>query len=273
MNFFNILLDEQVIQNRLVELDFDKAFDFYCFKEINSTNEFLMQLPVTPTLSFCCAEMQTQGRGRFGRKWSSPFGENIYFSGRWSFQGDIANLSGLSLVVGLALIDCLKKHKLDKGVYIKWPNDLLWKDQKLAGILIELQSVHKVLSNIIVGVGLNVNTVRDENTLSDKPWCSLIDITGELINRNVLLADLIYFLDKNITEFFLVGFAPFKEKWNTVDYLKDRWLIIKRGSNEIAGKGMGVDDEGQLIIQSKSNQQFFLSSGEASIKRSENLKC
>ena len=74
------------------------------------------------------AEQQTAGRGRRGRRWVSPLGQNIYCSMSWGFDGGAASLSGLSLAVGLATVKAIESIGYE-GVGLKWPNDLLWRDR------------------------------------------------------------------------------------------------------------------------------------------------
>jgi BirA family biotin operon repressor/biotin-[acetyl-CoA-carboxylase] ligase len=83
-----ILLDEQRMAEHLVVHNLATPFNLHLFTSIDSTNRFLKDLPVSNRLDVCCAEIQTQGRGRFGRQWHSPFGENIYCSSRWDLNYD-----------------------------------------------------------------------------------------------------------------------------------------------------------------------------------------
>src|SRR5690606_12851590 len=105
---------------------------------LDSTNRFLKDLPTKKILSICCTEMQTSGQGRFGRKWHSPYAENIYCSSLWTLPCSLSQLSGLSLIISLSLVHMLSENHIHDNIAIKWPNDILWKGKKLAGILIEV---------------------------------------------------------------------------------------------------------------------------------------
>jgi BirA family biotin operon repressor/biotin-[acetyl-CoA-carboxylase] ligase len=94
---------------------------------VDSTNRFLKDQPSVNGIQLCCAESQTAGRGRFGRVWHSPYGENLYFSVRFQIKGELSQWSGLSLVVSLAVIASLKMLGVDAPLSVKWPNDILWK--------------------------------------------------------------------------------------------------------------------------------------------------
>ena len=133
------LLSEADIRKHLnQDLKFSEQVILHILASVDSTNQFLKNDLSQQHIHVCAAETQTQGRGRFGRTWISPPGENIYCSSLWSFETDKACLSGISLVVSLAVMALLKEYDLVKDVKIKWPNDLLWHEKKLCGILIEM---------------------------------------------------------------------------------------------------------------------------------------
>lgn len=184
-------IDELLIRHLLTQQGFTKSLKFYNFLSIDSTNRFLKELKTSPELSICCAEQQTQGRGRFGRQWLSPFGENIYFSSRWQLTGCLATLSSLSLVVGLAVLASFQDHAFRHELQLKWPNDILWGEKKLAGILIEINAEPNDMAQVIIGIGLNVNTATHLQPLAGISWCSLYEITGHYFDRNPLIANLI----------------------------------------------------------------------------------
>lgn len=266
------LLNTQTIHTLLNDLHFNQPYQFHHFFEINSTNQFLKDLIIetpssaAPPLHFCCTETQTAGRGRFGRQWNSPFGENIYFSGRWRWHGGMSQLSGLSLVVGLAILDSLTPLHLEQNILIKWPNDLLWKNQKLCGILIELSGESHGALDVVIGIGLNVNTHARQHQLSENPWCSLFEITGRQFDRNTLVANLIISLSKYLTQFLDSGFAPFKPAWEQVDYLKDQWINISQPTKQFSGYACGVNEQGLLCVKDGDEQLHYVSAGETSLR-------
>lgn len=246
------LLDEEVIKQALSLKGFTKPYSLHLFKSIDSTNRFLKDLNPSPELSLCCAEEQTQGRGRFNRPWHSPFGENIYFSSRWALFSDITKLSGLSLVVSLAVLATIKD---EADIKVKWPNDLYWQDKKLCGILIEV-----VDSQIIIGIGLNVNS-----TSADNSWCSLYEITKQYHNRNQLIANLLINLEKYLTRFKLNGLSGFMEEWVQFDYLAGKSISLKQNQRILTGRVQGLTEKGQLILEDENGALHFLSSGDTSL--------
>ena len=102
------------------------------------------------------SERQTAGRGRRGRKWVSPFAENIYYSLVLRIEGGMRQLEGLSLVVGLAVMQTLRELGI-AAAGLKWPNDVLVGQKKIAGILLELVGDPADVCHVVLGVGINVN--------------------------------------------------------------------------------------------------------------------
>ncbi|KTD18945.1 bifunctional biotin--[acetyl-CoA-carboxylase] ligase/biotin operon repressor BirA [Legionella jordanis] len=258
-------LDERTIIKHLHLRNFETPLQFHIQPIIGSTNQFLKELTGDSTLSICCAEMQTAGRGRFGRQWISPFAENIYFSSRWQLDCCLSQLSGLSLLVGLAVLAALKDSGIDETIQLKWPNDLIWSHKKLCGILIEVIAESNGCAQVIIGIGLNVNTETDKLPIPDKPWCSLYEITGKRQDRNHLLANLIYQLHQHMREFLNSGFASFLSDWQTVDYLAGKLITVSQPNGLLQGKALGVNQFGQLCLQDEAGVCHELSSGDTSV--------
>ena len=260
-----ILLDSHAISNQLDLHAFNKPLHFHLFATLDSTNRYLKELPHSDSINICCAEMQTAGRGRFGRDWYSPFGENIYCSSRWHFDCDLSRLSGLSLVVSLAIMATLHQVGMKDDILVKWPNDILWHGKKLCGSLIEVIAESNSGADVVIGIGLNVNSITDDHPLPEKPWCSLHDITKKYIDRNVLVAHLITYLNRYLQEFMLEGFAAFTERWSEVDYLKNQHITVSNLNKPIHGIAMGVNENGQLILMDDEGTTHYLSSGDATL--------
>lgn len=165
-----------------------------------STNEWLKQNP--PSDSNCpvrvvTAEYQSGGKGQAGNVWESADGKNLLFS--IGFRPDFVDAGKqfvLSEAIALSIAETVSAiPEIDAGdIAIKWPNDIYWKDLKLAGILIENSLLGKNVADCIAGVGLNVN---QEVFLSDAPNpVSIRNITGHDTDRESLLEPIVgRFLD------------------------------------------------------------------------------
>jgi len=261
-----ILLNEEQITEQLALNAYSNPFKLHLFTSIDSTNRYLKDLATSPTLDICCAEIQTQGRGRFGRNWHSPFGENIYCSSRWNFNCDLSRLSGLSLVTSLAVLATINKIHAIPEFKVKWPNDILWNDKKLCGSLIEITAESNGNAQVIIGIGLNVNSDTSNHPLPDKPWCSLYEIFHQQFNRNLLIAELITQLNNYLTQFINKGLAAFIAEWNTFDYLKGKQITVSQASGSMSGLACEVNLEGQLILEDEYGIRHALSSGDTSCR-------
>lgn len=260
-----ILLDKNTIETALTNQTFSNPLSMHLFKTIDSTNRFLKELPKTATIELCCAEQQTQGRGRFSRHWHSPFGENIYCSTRWHLHCDLNKLSGLSLVTSLATLALLKELVPAAEVKVKWPNDILWNDKKLCGSLIEIQAESNGSAQVIIGIGLNVNSDTAKNPLPDKAWCSLYEISNQHFDRNLLIARLITKLDTYLQRFISDGLAIFMDEWHEADYLADKQITISQSTSNMTGTARGIDAHGQLILEDTLGVRHHLSSGDTTL--------
>ena len=259
-----ILLNNQKIisqlRHRLIQLE--------VLEKTTSTNDYLKTLTrKSKQISICIAEAQTQGKGRLNREWYSPFGENIYLSMLYPFAKS-TELTGLSLIVGLAIcntIECivqLKNHSLK----VKWPNDVYLNNAKLAGTLIEIQS-HDCYQ-VIIGVGINVNMSNASQNNIQQPWTSLINITEQHQDRNILCAALINTLIDYLQRFSLSGLSSFRDEWKIRDYLNNSAVTVISGNKQHAGTCVGINAQGCLLLETLNKNILIIPSGDASL-----LKC
>ncbi|VEB36629.1 biotin-[acetylCoA carboxylase] holoenzyme synthetase and biotin operon repressor [Legionella sainthelensi] len=262
-----ILLNKEKISAYFLLEKLVTPFNLHLFTSIDSTNRYLKELPISNTMDICCAEIQTHGRGRFGRQWHSPFGENIYCSSRWNLNYDLTKLSGLSLVTSLAVLATLDELKLSTNIKIKWPNDILWNDKKLCGSLIEIITESNSTIQVIIGIGLNVNTDTQKNPLPDRPWCSLYEITRQHFDRNFLIAKLIANLERYLIQFFHNDLSSFMHEWDKADYLFGKTIKVTQSLNTFTGVACGINQLGQLILKEESGQKRCLSSGDTSLHK------
>lgn len=254
------LLEEESIQAHLQ----DDSVLIDVFEIIDSTNTYLKKIKSSHQIRFCLSELQVQGRGRLQREWYSPFAKNIYLSCLYPFYQDVSELAGLSLVVGLAILTTLKKYVTDPALAVKWPNDIIHAGAKLSGTLIEIQAETHGVSHVVIGVGINVNMLQAENVISQS-WTSLQKITGKYIERNVLCAELIKTLREYLKKFEEEGFAAFVDEWTQADCLTDRLISLSHANQEITGKGLGVNQQGYLLLQMADDTLRAFSSGDTTI--------
>lgn len=264
-----MLLNEQKINEYLQKARFTEPLTWHILSSIDSTNRYLKDLPSQPIVTICCAETQTHGRGRLQRSWFSPAAENIYCSIRWPFPNDLKALAPFSLVTTLAIVDTLAFFNLHEDLTIKWPNDLFWQDKKLCGILLETVTQNPDHLDLIIGIGLNVNTDSTSQPITpdtpSKPWCSLYDITHHAWDRNPVIARLIINLYQCVSKFVAQGFEPFMQQWSSLDYLYGKTVTITQGQQIIRGIAQGINLQGELLLMDGNGQQCTIAGGEASV--------
>ena len=224
--------------------------------EIDSTNTELMRraraghtapvLLVTP--------QQTAGRGRLGRQWQSQPGASLTFS--LGVPLTPPDWSGLSLAIGVSVAE-----SLHPDVRLKWPNDLWLSDvqgeRKLGGILIETASLGS-LHFAVIGVGLNI-TPREVTGLSTPPgWLQEL-LPG--IDASQALERTAAPLVETVLTFQALGFAPFQERFNARDVLRDREVSVTDGHGGVlGGSAHGVSGTGALLVDTASGTKQITSS-------------
>jgi len=258
------LLDQWQIQQHLKH----KQLDICLFESVPSTNDYLKKFKGNETLKFCLAEQQTQGRGRLNRTWHSPFGQNLYLSCLYSFHKEVSELAGLSLVISLAIIKTLKQFNLHEHIFVKWPNDIIYienaKNKKLSGCLIDIYADTQDKSHAVIGIGINVNMLHDKEEIN-QPWTSMQKILGKVVDRNVLCAGMIDNLLDYLAQFTANGFSFFISEWMKSDYLLNQVVELHNLNQKIIGKVVGVNAQGQLLLQLATDEICANSSGEAMI--------
>lgn len=235
-------------------------------QSIASTNSHALQQAAAGTAKgyVCVAERQTAGRGRRGRAWISPFASNIYLSLVWGFDGGAAALEGLSLAVGVALVNTLEKLGVT-GLALKWPNDLLHEGKKLAGVLLEMTGDASGYCQVVIGIGLNVQMAAHHASEIDQAWSSVGNILGSHVNRNQLIGMLLSELVPALQAFEKHGFVAFKARWCELDAYKDQAVRLELGEQKIFGMAKGVTSTGALQIETGQGLQTF-NGGEISLR-------
>lgn len=236
----------------------------HIFDSIDSTNAEALRLVEANCAApfIVLAEQQTAGRGRRGRKWVSPFAQNIYYSVVLRIEGGLRQLEGLSLVIGLAVMQALRDAGV-QGAALKWPNDVLVGQKKIAGILLELVGDPADICHVVLGIGINVNMQKAVDV--DQQWTSVQLETGIPINRNYLVAQLSLRLQGYLHKHMTLGFAGLQEEWEQNHAWQGRAVSLIAGVNRIEGVVLGVDHQGALRLSVDGAEKIY-SGGELSLR-------
>lgn len=232
---------------------------------IGSTNRHLMERASGPFqgIQVCLAEQQTQGQGRRGRPWFSPFAGNIYLSLLWRSARPPHRLGGLSLALGVAVAESLRGLGFP-AVGLKWPNDLVTEKGKLGGILIQMLGEGEGPSTLVAGLGLNVRMPPEAMRNIDQPWVDLGSL-GSPPNRSRLAGVLINALADALVQYETRGLEPFLGPWRRLDHYHDRSVVLLRGEERIPGRCAGIAEDGALLLETDKGRERF-HGGEISLR-------
>lgn len=226
---------------------------------IPSTNTYLMEkIRNSETLQeghTVLAECQTAGKGRRGRQWQSPFGSHIYMSRYVAMEEGLMAASGMSLAIGVAIVRAVKSC-FSIEPQLKWPNDVLYQGQKLAGVLIEAEGQSDGICHLIVGVGINVNMPVTAASEIEQAWTDLNTITDGSIDRDKFTACLINELTLVIDEYKSNKLQNLHQIWNRYDAFAEQPVNLI-GSNQVqSGICLGIDVNGALLLRDSNDQQI-----------------
>lgn len=259
------LLNEKELNKKIESSVKNKYNKLIILNSIPSTNDYLFEQArgnIHDNL-ICLAEAQSQGKGRRGRTWETPFGHNISCSFLWHYNCDSGQLSGLSQMIALSTVKAIEEATGIEDLKVKWPNDIYHQGKKLSGILIELLAQAHVNTTAIIGIGINGKL--PENTQINQPWTDLTNILGAPPPRNRLAAALINHTISTLAEFHMDGLTPHIETWKHYDICAGKQVEIVRNSNDLKGIAEGINRRGELILRDKNNQLHTILSGEASL--------
>lgn len=236
------------------------------FDLIDSTSTYLMDAARrgAPHGSVAMAEGQLKGRGRRGRQWISPLGENLYVSVLLRFQQAPAAVGVFSLVAGIALAEALSEQGL-RGHGIKWPNDIWVSGRKLAGILPELHGEVDGPCALVLGFGVNVHMHALPQGNLDQPWTSLALEGVRLPDRNRLAVALLTHVLRAYERFCVAGFEAFRETWCRYDLLRGVEVSVSGLAQALSGRVQGLTPAGHLQLHT-GNELIEVHSGEVSVR-------
>ena len=262
------LLDESLIETALDDAARPLVSRLEVHRRLDSTNTYLMTQAKAGLGggAVCFAEWQAAGRGRLGRSWQSPFGAQLAVSLLWRFDAEPAALSSLSLVAGAAVARALESLGV-AGVGLKWPNDVLWRRRKLAGILAELSVDAAGSCYVVTGLGLNVALPESAAGAIDQPWVDLRRIPGAGgISRNRLAARIVSELATACQRFERDGFEAFRQDWDRFDSLTGQPVTLHWPNGSVTGLARGVDGTGALLLETPGGQLKAFLAGEISLR-------
>lgn len=269
----NPALNKKSIEDALAAAKLSAAYDLSVFESLESTNQYLLEHPVElGNAHLCVTEEQTAGRGRRGNDWQSAANKNIAMSLGWRFSRWPTGLSALSLAVGMVVAEELNSI-FNINVGVKWPNDLLVKGHKLGGILVEIAGQATGSCYVVIGLGLNVQQADESKAqpqlaqnANNYAWQDLESLGIATVDRNQLIGRIAAALIGMLQAFQQAGFAPLKEAWNQYSVYADREILVAKGSTQIRGRMLGVDDDGALLMLDNTGEHHRFIDSSVSIR-------
>lgn len=255
------LLDKDLLLNKVTQ----RLDQLDILLDVGSTNTWLIERAADQVGKRCAvlAEKQIAGRGRRGRHWVSPFGKNIYLSLLITFPKTIAELDGFSLMTAIAVERVLARMGIE-GIAVKWPNDVYADNKKLAGILLEVAGQYGQYTQVVIGVGLNMDLSEADAHDIQQPWVALRSLNAKL-SRNQVAAALINELLVMAEEFQKEGFAPWQQYWCERDIYIDKEVRIVAHQHERRGIVKGVNRKGELMLKTERGIEL-INAGEISVR-------
>jgi BirA family biotin operon repressor/biotin-[acetyl-CoA-carboxylase] ligase len=240
--------------------------DIKFFDSIGSTNDEALAWAANDAkdLSLVVADEQTAGRGRLDRKWLTPPGTALAFSLILRPSG--VERPHLSRMVGLAALS-VSGSLLALGLspQIKWPNDILLNECKVAGILIESVWSGEDVDCIVIGIGLNIlrGAVPDTDMLLF-PATSLEDALGYPIERTEVLHDILDTLTGLRPQ---IGTNEFMAKWEELLAYRDRQVQVERGGEgSVIGNVSGLEMNGSLRLRDQDGKSLTVQFGDVRLR-------
>ncbi len=205
------------------------------------------------------ADTQSAGRGRDGHVWASPRG-GLYLSAVVRPPLPLADVPPMTLAIGIGLCDAVRA--LGAPAALKWPNDLLIGDRKLAGVLVEAQSQGGRLEAVIVGIGVNLTSALPEELGA----IALAEAAGRDVEREELLALVLANVELWLDRYVAAGLPAIVPPW------EDRMAIglVARATLDgaaLVGELAGLDRDGALLLRDATGQLHRVRSGDVEVIR------
>ncbi len=226
---------------------------FYFYREITSTMDVAKNCGEKKESALIIAEIQTLGRGRLQRKWKSPQG-GLWMSLVFKPPFSLKEIFILNFVSSLAVLYSIKKVT-NIVCRLKWPNDILYKGKKLAGILLEIKAEIDGIHYAIVGIGINVN---NEISSIEPGGVSIKEILGKEIRRAEILESFLFYFKKFLK---LTG-EDILKLWIENSDTPGSLVKVLTSEGELIGKCIGIEKDGALLLKTQTEEVKKIYSGD-----------
>jgi BirA family transcriptional regulator, biotin operon repressor / biotin---[acetyl-CoA-carboxylase] ligase len=240
------------------------------FRQTDSTNLQAKQLAArgAPEDTVVVPTPQTTVRRPRGRTWLSPAGQGLCLSIILRPALSPAQAPQITLMTAVAVARTLRNKGIQAG--IKWPNDILVRDRKIAGILTEISMEMDRVDWVIVGLGLNINTPARRMPAAIRGQATSMQIqTGRPLRRVEMLGDLLQTFETCYDQLNIEGFGPIMEQWRRMSDIIGRQVYVDVMGTRHYGRVAAVDDDGVLILEDAEGRTRRIFSGDVTRVRSQ----
>jgi BirA family biotin operon repressor/biotin-[acetyl-CoA-carboxylase] ligase len=243
--------------------------EIYYFQEIDSTNRKAhdQARKAAREGTVILADFQSEGKGRRGRVWESPPGLNLYASIVLRPHIPPVIAPQITLLAGVAIANALARTS-GQEMRIKWPNDVLLRGKKVAGILSEMEVEGDRIRFIILGMGVNVNWKPEDIPSNLREIAtSLRAEAGKEIPRHLIAAEIFEELEQEYRLFLREGFSSrLREEWNRLSWTRGKQVTLQLPDKEISGRALGLDMDGALLLLDEEGRTQRFIAGDVSLR-------
>lgn len=241
--------------------------EMHIYDKIDSTNKHAKRLALEGANHgmLVIAEQQTQGKGRMGRKWISKDKSGIWMTLILRPKNHPNQASMLTLLAGLAVVKTINQLT-DIKAWIKWPNDIIINQKKVAGILTEMSSEIDYINYVIVGIGINVNTEEFDLEIKDIATSIFIENKKEY-NRSHIIKRILELFEEYYEKFLANGsLKPFIQEYMELCITMNKEVKVIKGQDTFIGYAQRINEYGEIIIIDKNERIHKINSGEVSVR-------
>lgn len=267
---YRLLQEEEVYGQHELESRMDTRWAGHpvTFYEVLDSTNLRAKLDAekgAPQGALVVADMQTAGRGRRGRSWSSPAGANAYFTLilKPDFEPDKASM--LTLVMAMAVAEGIRET-CGLEACIKWPNDIVINGKKVCGMLTELSVQQEYIQHVVIGAGVNVGAQKFSPEIADTAAC-LEEECGRKVPRAELIVHIMRAFEKYYEKFMeTLDFSVLKEAYDSLLVNRGGEVRVLDPKGEYAGISRGINSAGELLVELPDGSERAVYAGEVSVR-------
>jgi BirA family biotin operon repressor/biotin-[acetyl-CoA-carboxylase] ligase len=241
--------------------------DIQVFRETTSTNDIVEKLARDGVKEGVAvfAETQTKGRGRLGRRWISPLRKGLWFSVLLRPRLRTQAVTQITIAAATALAQSIEAHT-GLRPSIKWPNDVVLRGRKVAGILTEMSGELDQVKYVILGIGVDVNVEVFPADLRQLATSLKIE-TGEIVDRSALAAEILTELDRQYSRVCNGQFESVANAWEERCATIGRDVTIVAGQRRVQGRAEALDQDGALLVRTQHGRLEALVGGDVTVQK------